>query len=381
MTAPNFIGINCTISGVNDNTLTTTSGSPGENPFTGGAYSSTGYTGVSVSTPNSGSGSGTMWIGLNTSAGVVLENGFGTTLPITATYALYFHSDIGVFVAIVNGASVAVQSGATNGDGSVGQITYNGTTVNFTINGLLLYSYVLPVTQYYQTLYVNWAAYYSGAVSTLTVTPIPFVLNISPNAKNYSNLITSEHNQKPNFMNVVGVIVGAGADIVTATQTIQPSFNLLTAVGSQLDILGLWIGQSRDIANVLVVGFFGFSEASTGLPDGLQEPFGELSNPSIGGVWYQLGESDSGTTVLNDIAYLTILKARIVKNQWNGTISGIESALAYITGVACSIADTGNLSLSITVPLPITPLEEALLESLDLIPRPAGVRISSIIFA
>jgi hypothetical protein len=203
----------------------------------------------------------------------------------------------------------------------------------------------------------------------------------SSNITSYSNLITSEHNQKPNFMNVVGVIVGAAADAVASTQIIQPSFNLNTAVGNQLDVLGLWIGQSRKIDNVLLIGFFGFSEVSTGLPDGLQETFGELTDASIGGIWFNLGQADSGSTILNDIAYLTILKAKIVKNQWNGTVSGIENALQFITGVACSVTDTGNLSLSINVPLPITPLEQALLESLDLIPRPAGVKISSITFA
>lgn len=197
----------------------------------------------------------------------------------------------------------------------------------------------------------------------------------------YLKLITSEHNQKPNFMSLVSVLATGVADVTAATQSLVPAFTLGTAIGAQLDILGLWVGQSRKIANVLIIGFFGFSEVSTGLPDGLQEPFGELTNPSIGGVWFNLGQSDSGSTILNDIAYLTILKAKIVKNQWNGTVSGIESALMYITGVACSIADTGTLSFSINVPLPITPLEEALLESLDLVPRPAGISISSITFA
>jgi hypothetical protein len=203
---------------------------------------------------------------------------------------------------------------------------------------------------------------------------------ISPNVNSYSNLITSEHNQKTNFMLVVSRVVGAAADAVAATQSIIPAFNLNTAVGAQLDTLGLWIGQSRNIAEVLVIGFFGFSEVSTGNPDGLQEPFGELTNLSIGGVWYDLGQSSSSTTVLDDVAYLTILKARIVKNQWDGTISGIEQALFFILGVNCIITDTGTLSFAIKVPLPITPLEEALLDSLDLLPRPAGVAIGSIIF-
>jgi hypothetical protein len=203
----------------------------------------------------------------------------------------------------------------------------------------------------------------------------------SPNASLYDNLITSEHNQKPNFMAVVDTVVGAAADAVLATQSIQPAFNLLTAVGAQLDILGLWIGQSRTIPNVLITGYFGFSEVDTGNPDGLQLPFGELSNPSIGGIWYSLGDVVAGTTILSDIAYLTVLKARIVSNQSNGTLSAIENGLQFILGVACSVGDPGDLVISINIPLPITPLEQALISSLDLLPRPAGVAIGTITYA
>lgn len=196
----------------------------------------------------------------------------------------------------------------------------------------------------------------------------------------YTNLITSEHNQKPNFMMLVGILTSGVGDVTNTIQSLIPAFSLTTAVGAQLDIVGLWIGQSRIIPNVLVTGFFGFSELASGDPDGLQEPFGELTNPSIGGIWYNLGQQSSSTTVLSDVAYLTLLKAKITENQWDGTLSGMEEALLFITGVNCSIADPGDLNLTITVPLPITPLEQALLTSLDIIPRPAGVLISGITF-
>lgn len=386
MSGPNFVFVNALGNTLDvDNTqLITTSGSPGQTPWTAGAYSATGYPAVSVTTLNSGVGTGHMMIGLNIAAGVPLINDFVTKPPFigtSSTYSLYFDGDGSLCLALINGIEVARQPMLGPSTGDSGQINYDGISVTFKVNGLLLYYFPLSVTSFYLPLHVTWTSFYSGAISVLTIFPISVSLAIPSNVSAYTNLITSEHNQKPNFMSVVGVIAGAGADIVAATQTIQPAFNLETAVGTQLDILGLWIGQSRRIANVLIIGFFGFSEVSTGLPDGLQETFGELTNSSKGGVWFNLGQVDSGTTILNDVAYLTILKAKIVKNQWNGTISGIEQALQYIVGAACSIADTGNLTLTINVPVPITPLEEALLESLDLIPRPAGVRIDSITFA
>jgi uncharacterized protein DUF2612 len=194
------------------------------------------------------------------------------------------------------------------------------------------------------------------------------------NAATYAALITSEHNQKPNFMSMVSVVTGAIGDVTEGIRSIEAGFNLNDAIGAQLDILGLWIGQSRVIAGVLVPGFFGFTD------DPEAEPFGELSNPAIGGKWFNLGDTASGNTVLSDPDYLTVLKARIVRNQSNGTLSAIENALAFIFGVPCSVIDNGTLSLVIDVKGEITPTQQALLTSLDILPRPSGISIEAITF-
>lgn len=200
------------------------------------------------------------------------------------------------------------------------------------------------------------------------------------NAAPYAARITSEHNQKPKFMSMVSVVTGAIGDVLEGTQSIEAAFDLDNAVGAQQDILGLWIGQSRVVSQVLVQGLFGFSELSTGQADGAQLPFGELTNPTIGGRFYDLGDIVSGTTTLSDPEYLTILKARIARNQSDGTLEAIENALQFIFGVPCSVADNGTKSIVINVDGAITPTQQALLTSFDLLPRPAGVSISAITF-
>lgn len=201
-----------------------------------------------------------------------------------------------------------------------------------------------------------------------------------PTPSPYPNFITSEHNQKPNFMALVAMLCGSMYEATQVTQSLVPAFSLETAMGAQLDIVGLWVGQSRVIPGILIAGFFGFSELSSGLPDGLQQPFGELINPSIGGVFFELGGTAAGTTTLNDAQYLTILKARIARNQSNGTLTALEQALLFIFGVGCKVVDNGTKSLAITVTSPITPVDQSLLTGLDILPRPAGVAIGSITF-
>jgi hypothetical protein len=200
-------------------------------------------------------------------------------------------------------------------------------------------------------------------------------------AQPYLNLITSEHNQKPNFMALVAALTAGVGDTTACIQSMPAAFTLNGgAVGAQLDILGLWIGQSRVIPDVLVPGFFGFSNLVTGQPLGLALGFGTLANLSTGGVWYGLQDSASGTTTLTDAQYLIVLRARITRNQSNGTLPALEQALAYIFGVGCSVQDPGTLRLAITVSEPVSPIDEALISSLDILPRPGGVPINSITY-
>lgn len=190
----------------------------------------------------------------------------------------------------------------------------------------------------------------------------------------YIALLTSAHNQKPNFVATVQTVCGAIADVTAVIQSIPQSFDLDSAIGAQLDAVGLWIGQSRIISGVLITGFFGFADSI------VAKPFGELSDVSIGGRFYELGTPYSGTTVLGDGDFRTVLRARIVRNQADGTIASLEHALAYIFGVPSFITDNGNLTLGLTVASPLTPTDQALLNTLDILPRPAGIRISSITY-
>lgn len=179
-------------------------------------------------------------------------------------------------------------------------------------------------------------------------------------------------------MALVGVLAGALGDSTACMASMVPAFSLNTAVGAQLDILGLWIGQSRIIPSVLIPGFFGFSDLATGAPEGLQMGFGDLRSVAVGGVWFGLNDNASGTTVLNDAQYLIVLRARITRNQSNGTFADMEQALAFIFGVNANVTDNSNLKLIINVESPVSPIDQALITSLDILPRPAGVAITNI---
>jgi hypothetical protein len=206
------------------------------------------------------------------------------------------------------------------------------------------------------------------------ISPLFSALARSDAGAAYASLITSENNKKLKFMALVGLLTDAVAEITQGILSIQAGFDLDLASNAQLDVIGLWVGQPRVIQSVLIAGYFGFADDVAALP------FGELSDRSIGGVFYELGAATEGTVTLNDAAYLTVLKARIARNQSNGTLATLEAALQDIFAVPARVADLGTLSLAISVAVPITLTDQALLNTLDVLPRPAGVAIGSLTY-
>ncbi len=188
----------------------------------------------------------------------------------------------------------------------------------------------------------------------------------------YTDLITSEHASKPKFTALVDAIANGMGDIRTFVQGIPAQFDLDTAVAPQLDVVGQWVGQGRVIPNVLLTGFFGFEDDEAALP------FGELGQPSIGGVFYELGAPYGGTTILDDDTYRTVLRAKITTNQSDGTAAALTQAVQDIFGVSATIQDLGNLSITITVASLLTQLEQALIRQFSLLPLPAGVGVAAI---
>lgn len=198
-------------------------------------------------------------------------------------------------------------------------------------------------------------------------------------AQPYLARITSEHNQKPDFMSAVQTLCAGVADTTAVIAGLPTAFALGTAQGAQLDVVGQWVGQSRVIPDVVTINFFGFSQALGGSPGGATNflTFGEATNPSVGARFYNYGETYTVTTTLSDTEYTTVLRAVITRNQFDGTVADIEEALMFIFGAACKVIDFGTLSVTISVPASsVTAVDLALISTLDILPRPAGVSYS-----
>ncbi|QIJ48866.1 DUF2612 domain-containing protein [Raoultella ornithinolytica] len=153
----------------------------------------------------------------------------------------------------------------------------------------------------------------------------------------YTDLLTNYHAGKPKFFAHVDLSTRPLIDISVATSGLVTAFDVDTAVGSQLDILGKWIGVDRRVAAPISGVFLEWDKERVGWDQG---------------VWLGPYQSTDALTYLSDDVYRVVLKARIGINNWNGqngTLPDIlETALAG-TGIKMIIVDNQDMTISVLI--------------------------------
>lgn len=184
-------------------------------------------------------------------------------------------------------------------------------------------------------------------------------------ATDYTSLITSEHRNKPKFSAMVQAVAGTFDAVTDLLLGMPQDFDIDTAIGAQLDIVGLWVGISRKIATPLQV-YFSFDT------DGLGFDQGNIKGPY---------DPDTGLVSLDDETYRVMLKARIGANNWDGTLPTLIDIYALVfdgTGSVVFVVDNQDMSLDFyaagTEP---SALMTALLKDGYFPLKPSGVSINS----
>ncbi len=106
-----------------------------------------------------------------------------------------------------------------------------------------------------------------------------------------------------------------------------PDFDIDTAVGVQLDVVGEWVGRSRRVATPVTGIYF------RGTPSGLA---------GTGGVWQGPYDPNDGFIDLSDEIYRLMLKVKVAINNWDGQNDSLppilDTALAG-SGIRMAIVD------------------------------------------
>lgn len=179
----------------------------------------------------------------------------------------------------------------------------------------------------------------------------------------YVGLVTSQH-RKPRFTALVAVLTQPLADAQALLASMPAAFDVDTAVGAQLDAVGLWAGITRVLRVPLDGVYFSWGEAGVGWAEG---------------AWKGRFDPESGLTSLPDDIFRRLVKARIAANHWDGSVPGAyavwEAAFADTDGIIL-IQDNQDMSMAVGIagmrPDAVT---QALLMGNYIPLKPEGVRV------
>lgn len=144
----------------------------------------------------------------------------------------------------------------------------------------------------------------------------------------YSNLLIKQYHDKPKAIATVELLAGL-ANANDSYRAVRDGFDVNTASGAQLDILGNIVGVGR---------------SPTGVP-------------------------------LTDLDYRFLIKMKIIQNSCDQTLKSIDNYIDQYFGEGV-VEVVDNLDMTITYQFPLT-VEDLMTIALssDALPRPAGVAI------
>lgn len=217
----------------------------------------------------------------------------------------------------------------------------------------------------------------------------------------YLGLLTKQHRGKSKLEAWLSVLLQPLIDAQLFCESIINSFDMDTAVGAQLDILGQWIGAGRDIHTVQVTPSYLKFDAGPGfghgylkgtyrplvrrkLPPRFAFDYGPGFNvgalQGVYGAALPMFDYLSRTLTLTNSQYRQLLRAKIRYNEWDGSVSGASSILAYLIGTTVSLQTIHDSQFVLLIPASISDANKAIINSGLFNFRPAGINLAAIVY-
>ena len=235
----------------------------------------------------------------------------------------------------------------------------------------------------------------------------------------YKDLLIIQYNDKTKARDTIGLLVG-NEMIYDLAVAVRDGFDIDTAIGAQLDILGKYIGSDRIVTGTeFTRDYFGYAAYNdttfvfksyttypTFVPNGSYfggrryactgcnyyplrlygagsssvqsaryRTFGGTYQRNVPDVQFFSYRNSTGSLFeLNDEEFRQVLKLLIIKNYSSGSAKEIDNILAN-TGLNVIFTDRQNMSISFIFP-ETSRRFVTIAKSEDLLPRPSGVGMS-----
>ncbi len=174
------------------------------------------------------------------------------------------------------------------------------------------------------------------------------------------NRIYSQYRDKPKTVAWYNILPTIADDIFNTADRTRLSYDIDNATSHELDVIGVIVGASRSFESQVMFETNDFGEV------GVQFGGFEIQFQTIG---------QDITQEVSDEIFKILIKTKISKNNNDGTINGMLSALQFIIPDNISrIIDHDDMSFSVSFGEELSSLQVMILNNFDILPRPQGVK-------
>lgn len=160
--------------------------------------------------------------------------------------------------------------------------------------------------------------------------------------KDYLDLITSEYYNKPKFYKTTEELLNLASKSAEVLSNFWEYFNLNTAVGNQLDVLGMYLNITRSLPV----------------------------------------DSEEIPAILPDETFRIVLKSRVLQYRWDGSIQGLYDIISSLyPNMVIWLQDNADMSYTVFVMTDVFDEYVAELFLLGyILPKPAGIKVNYVLY-
>lgn len=190
----------------------------------------------------------------------------------------------------------------------------------------------------------------------------------------YVNLLIIQYNNKPKARATIDLMIrtllanGVVLDV-------QEAYNLDTAVGAQLDVIGKYVGIDRFFENNELVDFFGLTYYTEISPDSIAKwgftTYTDFELYQYNGT-LNYNSVLSQTVTLLDEDYRLLIRLKILQNNINHSHKEIDDSIFQIFGLDVIPSSSGGMHMVYFLSPEVSVVIQAALTK-KVLPRPMGV--------
>jgi len=201
--------------------------------------------------------------------------------------------------------------------------------------------------------------------------------NVENTIEYYKELLLYQYINQPNARAHAGLLVSqAIADLIP--KSVNDAFDIETATGVQLDVIGEYIDFDRVITSVVTRDYFALDDYTDANPAPIG--FTDYTNDALNsnGTFFSYSSLNTSTFALNDSEYRTLLKLKSVLNISHNSLYEINDLLNVFFGTDIILSDQRDMSLTYLIKESIARII-GIAKTENLLPKPMGVLLSAVV--